>query len=580
MRYYVVRALWGDTDKSEDFVKEGIWENGYGEEKYSLTVSSITPGDILILARPGREIFNVGICTRNENDFKKVIVNWFEGFVAVDAGKAISPYMRTINKLGSDDFWTGIKSKLYSVNPDLEQFLQNLDDIDQIENTRINNISLGWFKFFGEKTTFNLSGKNMLLYGENGSGKTSFSDAIRFIANTSIEPNTSVEYYKNIFAGDTDEFHVGIELSNNDEFIVDSVESIQPHTVLQHLAFINPFITYKDIIQIYFREIEQEGTRNLYHFFKVILDDYPVGTDSRITRLADLSGIEYFNKLTELVLGLKELANQFLEEFKEDIFIEDFKADSFDKKITLELTFKDKDVPEYQTFLNEAKLTALGLSVFFAAIVQKYSVYDTECKILVLDDLLVSLDMGHRMAVLDIVTKNHFEHYQKIILTHERGFFNLFKSQLNSKEWAFYEMYEKANDEKGCSFPYVLPSLDFLTKAKIALDEKDFDCCANLLRKETEKICTDYLVNINKKNGQPMSLEELLGNLKRCLKNDNTISSDLKRDITKIVDEILLFKRFILNPFSHANSNSPLYKKELTEAMEIITGFKTAIENV
>lgn len=480
MRYYVVRALWGDTDKSEEFVKDGTWVNGYGDKKYSLTVNAINPGDILLLARPSKEIFNVGVCLKNENNFNDIKVRWFENFVPVNVGKTISPYIRTINKLSSDNFFNGIKDKLFSLNPDLELFLQDKDAIEQQDAVRIDKIKLGWFKFFGDSVNFDLSGKNMLLYGENGSGKTSFSDAIKFIANSSIGSEVKAEYYKNLFATENDELHVELKFNNDETFIINNSTNTQQHTVLQHMAFINPFITYKDIIQIYFREIQQEGTRNLYDFFKVILNDYPISSDSgKTTRLVDLSGIEYFNKLTELVMGLKELANQFLEEFNENIYIEDFKTDSFDKTIILELKFRDKTVSEYQTFLNEAKLTALGLSVFFAAIVQKYSVYDTECKILVLDDLLVSLDMGHRKAVLDIVTKNHFENYQKIILTHERGFFNLFKSQLNPKDWVFYEMYEKYDKDKECSFPYLLPSLDLLEKAKVALRKKDFECCAN-----------------------------------------------------------------------------------------------------
>lgn len=55
------------------------------------------------------------------------------------------------------------------------------------------------------------------------------------------------------------------------------------------------------------------------------------------------------------------------------------------------------NVARPQSFLNEAKLTQLTLSVRFTA--SMVNLHDSDLKLLVLDDLLVNLDMSNRMSV-------------------------------------------------------------------------------------------------------------------------------------------------------------------------------------
>lgn len=51
------------------------------------------------------------------------------------------------------------------------------------------------------------------------------------------------------------------------------------------------------------------------------------------------------------------------------------------------------------------------------------NLHDSDLKLLVLDDLLVSLDMSNRMKVVEILlTDAALANYQKIILTHDLGF--------------------------------------------------------------------------------------------------------------------------------------------------------------
>ena len=52
------------------------------------------------------------------------------------------------------------------------------------------------------------------------------------------------------------------------------------------------------------------------------------------------------------------------------------------------------------TFLNEAKWSAIGLSLRFAIL--DYKLYEADLKSLVIDDMLLSLDMRNRNIVLHL----------------------------------------------------------------------------------------------------------------------------------------------------------------------------------
>ena len=46
--------------------------------------------------------------------------------------------------------------------------------------SKITTLELTHFKAFKESVTFSLDGKNLLLFGENGAGKTSVFEALKF----------------------------------------------------------------------------------------------------------------------------------------------------------------------------------------------------------------------------------------------------------------------------------------------------------------------------------------------------------------------------------------------------------------
>ena len=76
-----------------------------------------------------------------------------------------------------------------------------------------------------------------------------------------------------------------------------------------------------------------------------------------------------------------------------------------------------------------------------------------------LDDLLVSLDMSNRMKVVEILLSETFANYQKIILTHEFGFFREFRRKIgaNHPGWCFLRLEGTPNSKIECEAEYGHP---------------------------------------------------------------------------------------------------------------------------
>ncbi len=61
--------------------------------------------------------------------------------------------------------------------------------------SKINTIRLSNFKFFGKEEPINIDGKNLLLYGENGSGKSSLFWGIYTLLEASFKQSVETDKY-------------------------------------------------------------------------------------------------------------------------------------------------------------------------------------------------------------------------------------------------------------------------------------------------------------------------------------------------------------------------------------------------
>ena len=279
-----------------------------------------------------------------------------------------------------------------------------------------------------------------------------------------------------------------------------------------------------------------------------------------------------------------------------------------------------KKVPRPQAFLNEAKMTQLALSVRFAASIVNLN--ESDLKLLVLDDLLVSLDMSNRIKVVEILLSPSFDNYQKVVLTHDRGLFDEFRRMIgtNHSDWCFRTL--QGNPKDGIVDK---EEKDPIEKATDYLKGHDLEAAALQLRKAAEETAQSYLKMATGKAPKPGEFHSLSAKLDKarnillnqlplqlfkevCAKvpknhrgkvvrmNDDDIDADaaltadekksikqqreklkdfMTRDAWKtldsinILDAVIQMKDRVLNPAAHW-SETPLYDAEVKKALTLI----------
>lgn len=237
---------------------------------------------------------------------------------------------------------------------------------------------------------------------------------------------------------------------------------------------------------------------------------------------------------------------------------------NYDKKkiLNFDVSFNGKQI-EYNKFFNEAKLSAIHLAFYFSAIL---SYAKPDIPILVLDDLLISLDMGNREKVLDLITdQDLFEDYQLIILTHERFFFEMAKHKfdyIQKDNWNYYEMYIDNRDvyEK----PYITQSLNYLEKAEKYLLKNEYEIAGNFLRKEAESFCKDFLPK-----KLQCSPDFTLFDLNGLILQSKKYAEDAGLDII-LFSQLNTYRKFVLNPTSHDDHSVPKYRQEIKDCLKTL----------
>lgn len=503
---------------------------------------------------------------------------------------------------------------------------------------RISKLTLKNFKFFYGEVTINFDRKNVLFYGENGSGKSSIYWALyTFLQSVfKTDPTQIMKYFDprhnqnlvNRFAQDNAESAIIVEFEDQSSSATKKQISLSTNNTKVGGLVINcnqssDFLNYKLLSKLY--DFSNKNQIDLFLLFESDLlmfvnfdlqfklidgttqnknaSDWWQYIKTGMNPRPKMHELEYqiftenilnFNaELKRYLFKIVEGANDYVQKDFKQLFklklefidgtYDDFEEGSTTKrnhiiippKIILavnylhsKLTELKADIQRPQSFLNEAKLTTIALSLRFAMLDEKY--IEIAPKILVLDDLLISLDMSNRDIVLElIITK--FKNYQIIMMTHDRAFYNLMKKRIEldkcSADWIIKEIYH-AELENGIPYPFIPDNKDYLDQAEKYLKEFDYPASANYLRKETERLIKT-LIPPNKtvyiKDGEgtkPVPLEKLIENFKAHYVLFDTDFTPFKK--------LKEHKDLLLNPLSHDNLDSPIYKQELVTVVETL----------
>lgn len=494
---------------------------------------------------------------------------------------------------------------------------------------RIHKLILKNFKFFYGEAPLNFECKNILLYGENGSGKSCIYWAIyTFLQSVLKTKNKDISKYFdksktenliNHFALD-DESFIKVQFKAEDGTITEKtiskdVINTKSDTLVKEATFSSDLMNYKILAKMHnfrnsqeidwfplfesevlpfitFREpfVHYNGTTgnnnaaDWWTFLNKNKPDRYYKNSDEYRAYQNL--ISKFNREFKYFLNtITESANEILNEtFKQNYKITfDFTGYWYGQwsygskyrrsknptlKINVEINHDllpdgKAKITKPHIFLNEAKLTAIALSVRFAILKEKYI---TEApKILVLDDLLISLDMSNRDMVLDYVL-SEFSDYQMIIMTHDRHFYELNRHKIKTlnqdNHWKYLELYEYEKD--GIPQPIVVESETYLDKAKKYFKQKEYEAAGNFLRKEAELFCEEFLPK-RLQYGKYYSVLNLDSKIQKCI--EYAQKSGLDNTLFKKLDS---HRKFIFNPLSHSSYDVPKFNSEISACIETL----------
>jgi len=467
----------------------------------------------------------------------------------------------------------------------------------KIDTVKINN-----YKAFYGENTIDIKGKNLIVYGENGSGKSSFYNAL----NVFFEATSKKVYLEeNIFIEDSAKDSVFIELTFKDKenpsksttYKIDRENTHIDSPTLSDTNKIKGFFDYKKLLKTHFIDKQKVDifdilVKDILYHSQNSFSSNTLGEDwEKINELkmAQKNTQQYkdceellgkFNQgLKEKLDAIKDRTNDFIKYFNygitlsfkfKDIIIFGKEKSFKGNEVILEIEFYNKKIDKHHTFFNEARLTALGISLYLTSILN--NPLAIEYKILFLDDLLIGLDMSNRIPLIQILN-NHFKDFQIIITTYDKAWFEVLKSYL--PEWNNIEIYTKSIGDNKFEIPIIYHSnSDFISKAEFYLRENDYKASAVYVRSEFEKIiktvCHKNHFNV-KYDKQAHKVDS--NSFWETIKDNTDLSST-------IIQKIELHRTIVMNPFSHHTLNKPEFRAELESAIEAVKELKLALKSI
>lgn len=500
---------------------------------------------------------------------------------------------------------------------------------------KIKQIKLKHFKFFYGEVTIDLERQNALIFGENGSGKSSLYWALyTFLQSVFKDTPQKVQKYfqhnhdenlRNRFAPDEDDSYIKIifedeHQSTTDKQISNSTVNTKTGPLIRQAVQGSELINYKLLAKIHdFKNPQQidlfpimdkeilpfisfrenlvrhdgiAGTANAQEWWDYIKPGMqPRGKMHEQPYKTFAAAVTKFNSELQFYFdSIIESVNEYLAKFKQpftvsfeivnctyDAFVEGSTTQRNHKTITpkvlIHAHFNHAHIPAYKqkitrphTFLNEAKLTAIALSIRLAMLGQKLSgvaAADTP-KFLILDDILISLDMSNREIVLNIILQE-FTNYQLLVLTHDRNFFELLRHRIkkfNQTNWKYIEMYECEKD--GIPQPLIKTSETYLDKADKYFQLKEYEIAGNFLRKEAEAFCKEFLP----KKWQ-YTIEYNLHDLNGLIKQLKLFAEGAGLD-RQLFEDLDSHRKFVLNPTSHDSYDVPKFNSEVGNCLKTL----------
>lgn len=470
---------------------------------------------------------------------------------------------------------------------------------------RLNSIQIQNFKIFNQLVTIPVEQKHVLVWGVNGSGKSSlYWSLYTFLQCSGKAVDEEKKYFDkgdeslhNIYApADLESFiKLGFKEPGEEEEVVE-LSSTTDGTKDELIRSVNSgseFITHRLLLNFYnYRNSQQIDLfpifyRDIFPYFntprgnsfqsilKKIEQSLNIETPSNLNAWVK----EFNDGVEDLILSIRRGdASKFYNDnlsykgekidiqvhFSELLEIKGIKGNRKIKEPVIRLQAKLKpdgnpetEIQRPQSFFNEARINAIALAIRFVLMENRPPV--TTVKFLVLDDLLISLDMQNRVKIIKLILNQFAEKYQLFIFTHDKGFYNEVLRQIESQKqnWLVMQLYEPKGIGEN-------PKIDYLDEGYIAMADsaflrRDFEACALYLRKETEAILVKFLdpeMELFWKQKDWIGLADFIARTRKKL--DTYATNDFARFVNQTItkEELELLKSDLGEPVDTAESKA------------------------
>jgi wobble nucleotide-excising tRNase len=449
--------------------------------------------------------------------------------------------------------------------------------------------------FHGSSYTIDLpDGKNLIVFGENGSGKSSLYFALRdFFTVDKSKMDITQPPYRNFFATRPETF-IKIKFSDKKTYEWSNTQDTTPQLAGRGVDTTKGFVDYKSLLQTYYAQ-QKANTVNVFDFLidEIFSDLQPLGANwtfgekwgeilnnlPRENKRAEINRLEkliqdFNNALALSVKDLEVQAQTILDKFEMNLKIElnsrgvnynkERRADEDkleNRTVNLIVDFFGNRYENHHNLLNEARLSAIAISLFFASFrLQPAGTF----KFVVLDDMLIGLDMANRFPVLEILD-DMFADFQIFLFTFDKFWFHALKKRYESAgKWKSLEFY--SSNQKDKVIMLVRPSHGYLEKAREQQKVTSYEAAANLTRSYYEELIKGFCevrkleIQYNS-DGKKLNAQKFWDKTKAVILKE---SPD-----TTIVGKVEMVVTTILHSMSHAGT-SPITEAEVRTAISIM----------
>ena len=477
---------------------------------------------------------------------------------------------------------------------------------------KIQSVEITNYKAFLGTHKINMGGKKVFIYGENGSGKSSLYYALKDFFQASIE-DIDLSTLENIFVppGKAGKTAIKVTFKPNSQgqdrpksYSWNSAANdtcAAGDTSIRDGNKLKSFLTYKHLLAIH--HLKKDEAINLFDLLvKGVLKHFKFSLTGGKelgelwaeveSAIAKETGREYYitKKKADVNAAVKAFNDAFGELFKPEspeYILNHAKPilDRFNHNIELnlrysqvrpsgdyfalegdevhaELKYAGKPVSKPHLLLNEARLSAIAISIYLGMI--KRHVQGIPCKVLFLDDIFIGLDIANRLPLLGIL-ETEFSDYQVFITTYDKPWFEYARGFLEGQSaWKCMEFYAQLCSD-GTEVPVIFDDQDLIAKAEYHLQQCDYKAAAVYTRSAFEKLVRNYCEKKHKKVAFKSKLKDY---------TSENFWDAAKDDAPNSQTAIEQYRSLVLNAFSHYNTERHEIKTELQNAIQAVKNLK------